>query len=48
MLKYPGGAYLVVRDMREAELVMAYIEGTSRLLRKLRRALMPMRRLLLF
>jgi 4-hydroxy-3-methylbut-2-enyl diphosphate reductase len=29
VLKYPGGSYLVVRDMREAELVMAYIEGRS-------------------
>ncbi len=25
--KYPGGTYLVVRDMREAEDVIAYIEG---------------------
>ena len=26
--KYPDGNYLIVRDMREAESVMAYIEGT--------------------
>jgi 4-hydroxy-3-methylbut-2-enyl diphosphate reductase len=26
--KYPDGHYLIVRDMREAESVMAYIEGT--------------------
>ncbi|MCC6317436.1 MAG: 4-hydroxy-3-methylbut-2-enyl diphosphate reductase [Gemmatimonadaceae bacterium] len=27
VLKYPGGSYLVVRDMREAELVIEYIAG---------------------
>jgi 4-hydroxy-3-methylbut-2-enyl diphosphate reductase len=26
-MKYPDGAYLIVRDMREAEAVMEYIEG---------------------
>jgi 4-hydroxy-3-methylbut-2-enyl diphosphate reductase len=28
ILRYPGGQYLIVRDMSEAEDVMAYIEGT--------------------
>jgi 4-hydroxy-3-methylbut-2-enyl diphosphate reductase len=28
ILRYPGGQYLIVRDMSEAEEVMAYIEGT--------------------
>ena len=27
VMKYPGGAYLIVRDMREAQLVCDYIEG---------------------
>lgn len=27
--KYPGGKYLVVRDMAEAELVIAYLEGRA-------------------
>ncbi|MBK8250588.1 MAG: 4-hydroxy-3-methylbut-2-enyl diphosphate reductase [Gemmatimonadetes bacterium] len=30
VLKYPGGHYLVVRDMPEAEVVMTYIEAVAR------------------